>query len=65
MVNQVKYFGKKDAVVNKSMWARPTYDFFMSRAYDLRPEIYHDKYVVKIVQETKELNLRLAKMFAQ
>lgn len=64
MVNQVNYFGKTEAKPpNLEKWAKPEADFFINRANDLRPEIYKDIGIARIVNDTKELNLRLAKLF--
>jgi phage major head subunit gpT-like protein len=63
MVNQVRYESKKDARVIKENWAVPEAWFFLDRANDIKPEIYKDQTVARIVTATKELNLKLAEIF--
>jgi hypothetical protein len=63
MVNQVRYESKKDARVIKENWAVPESWFFLDRANDIKPELYRDPNVARIVTATRDLNLRLAEVF--
>jgi hypothetical protein len=51
--------------VDYDKWAKPDKNFFLERASNLNPDLYQDHGLKKVINDTKELNLKLADIFSK